>query len=290
MNMPLPDGPELWAHEATTEAVVLGAFERASGADTSPVLQRGSGGPSVFVAPGTVRVALVLRHPAELTECPPDRLTNRYVRPLLRALTGLGATARYFGRDWISVEQTPAAWVGFGHDAGACRSLFEAFVATERAFAPAGRSTFMGKAPGTLRSITGRSIPPGRIVEAVVAAYAQAYRQGAVHALPPSGPPSFHADPDETPDETPWRATSEDVMGTLGAGPDREGRLRVGGALFASRDALHAVEGRASAMGMGPDPAELGRMVDEVFRQEGVVLQGVRSPRTLCDLLLRVGA
>jgi hypothetical protein len=289
MDMALDGGAELWAHEATTEALVLGAFERADGAHVSPVFQRGSGGASVLVAPGTIHVALVLRHSAELTECAPDKIVNRYVRPLLRALTGLGATARYFGRDWISVEHTPVAWVGFGHDATTGRSLFEAFVAGERAFAPAGRPTFMGKEPGTLRDVVQRSTPPARIVEAVVTAYGRAYGEELVRRSgePPALGPGVPGGHDDVPDETPWRATSEDVMGTVGAGPDREGRLRIGGALFASRDALHGIEVRASSI--GPDAAEMVRMVDEVFQQAGVVLHGVRSPRTLSDLLLRAG-
>src|SRR5580704_5962913 len=118
LDCPLELGAELWVHEVTTEGLALGSFERGAGVvHDRPLLQRGSGGPSVLLGPGTVHLALLLAHPGQLVACEPGKLVNRYVRPLLRALTRLGATAHYFGRDWVSVLHRPAAQVGFAHDA-----------------------------------------------------------------------------------------------------------------------------------------------------------------------------
>ena len=289
LDMSLESGAELWVHEVTTPALVLGAFERVSlaepgrlaGGAALAVLRRGSGGPSVLVAPGTVHVALALAHAGALTECPPGKLVNRYVRPLLRALTGLGATARYFGRDWVSVESRPAAWIGFGHDAASGRSLVEAFVAVDAPFAPGPRASFLGKEPGTLAAITHREIPPARVVAAVTEAYARAYAREPIRA-PPLHPGPVDVD---VPDDPPWRATAEEVIGLVGAGRDREGTLRLGGALLASRDAVHEAERRAATI--GPDADELGHMVSAIFRAPGVTLDGVRKLDTLRDVLLR---
>jgi hypothetical protein len=87
----------------------------------------------------------------------------------------------------------------------------------------------------------------------------------------------------DPPGDPPWTATAEEIIGTLGAGPDRHGTLRLGGALLASRDAVAEVETRASAI--GPDTGELGRMVDAVLRAPGVALDGVRSLHTVRDVL-----
>ena len=281
LDVPLAK-PELWVHEVSTPALVLGAFERGAGQPKDwPLVRRGSGGPSVLVGPGTVHVALLLAHPAELTPCPPGKIVNRYVRPLLRALTRLGATAHYFGRDWVSVMHRPAAWVGFAHDAGSRRSLVEAFVAVHAPFAVAARPSFLGKEPGTLARITGRSIAETQVVDAIAEDYARAYGLDPVasRAMPPAiGEVDLVAD-------VPWRATADEAIGTLGAGPDGEGVFRLGGALLASRDAVAEVEARAAAV--GPDEGELGRMLNEVFTAPGVALDGVRSLETVRDLLVR---
>ena len=273
--------PELWVHEVSTPARVLGAFERGPGVGEGPLVRRGSGGPMVLVGPGTVHVALLLAHPSQLVACEPGKLVNRYVRPLLRALTRVGATAHYFGRDWVSVMQRPAAWVGFAHDAGSRRTLIEAFVPVSAPFATHPRASFLGKEPGTLEGIVGKSISTGKVIDTVVDAFAAAYGcdPASAAAMPA---PREDSDPDPSGDP-PWSATAEEIIGTLGAGPDRHGALRLGGALLASRDAVSEVETRASAI--GPDEGELGRMVDAVFRAPGVALDGVRSLHTVRNVL-----
>lgn len=125
LDRPLGEAAELWVAVAVDEALVIGAFQRGAGMPSrSPLVRRGSGGPDVQVGEGTVHVALSLPYPGALTPCPESRVVNRYVRPLLRALTKMGSTASFFGRDWVSVRHSPAAWVGFAHDATSRRTLF----------------------------------------------------------------------------------------------------------------------------------------------------------------------
>lgn len=235
----------------------------------------------MIVSGGTVHVALALAHPGALTSCDERRIVNRAVRPLLRALTKTGSLAHFFGRDWVSVEQRPAAWVGFAHDSTTRRTLFEAFVAVRTPFANRDRESFLGKTPGALESIAGHPVDPFRVADAIVDAYRTAYDAGAA-ALPlpaapgpePSSEPDWHLDP-------PWIATCEEVIGTLGVGPDSRGVLRVGGDLLVSRDALARLESRVAR---GDDP---GLAVDETLTAPGVALDGVRSLKNLRDLIDR---
>jgi hypothetical protein len=295
LDRPLTHAGELWTAVASDEAILLGAFQRrpssASGVpgrtdpgpllaspprappgDTSPDLalfRRGSGGPAVRLGPGTVHVALALAHPGALVACDEKRIVNRYVRPLLRALTRVGALAHFFGRDWVSVHHRPAAWVGFAHDATTRRTFFEAFVAVDTPVHVGSRTSFLGKTPGTLAEILGKRVEPERVADAIVEAYVAAFGVGAVEleALPDD------VEDDDAPRDPPWAATTEEAIGTLGAGPDARGVFRVGGDLLVSRDALARLEARL------PSTANdaLAALVDETLAAPGVALDGVRS-------------
>jgi hypothetical protein len=280
LDRPLGHPGELWVAVATDEAIVLGAFQRGGLMPTdAPLERRGSGGPEIRIGPGTVHVALALTHPGALTACDEKRIVNRSVRPLLRALTKTGSLAHFFGRDWVSVRHRPAAWVGFAHDAQTRRTLFEAFLAVKTPFHLAPRASFLGKVPGTLESIAGTAIEPGRLVDAIVAAYVAAWDLEASEIAIPEPldeVEDLRADP-------PWSATCEEAIGTLGAGPDARGVLRIGGDLLVSRDALARLEARVAET---PDDA-LGRVIDETLFAPGVALDGVRSLGSLRDVIAR---
>jgi hypothetical protein len=280
LDRPLRQPGELWTAIASDEALLVGAFQRASQMPTDiPLARRGSGGPEVRIGPGTIHVALALASPGALTACDEKRIVNRSVRPLLRALTKMGSPAHFFGRDWVSIRHRPAAWVGFAHDAKSRRTLFEAFVAVRTPFHLAERSSFLGRPAGTLESIAGASIEPGRLVDAIVDAYVAAWDLEAHDLAVPEAPDEsedLRADP-------PWSATCEEAIGTLGAGDDARGVFRVGGDLLVSRDALARLE---AAVG-GTTDEGLGRVVDEVLAAPGVALDGVRSLTSVRDLIAR---
>jgi hypothetical protein len=278
LDRPLAHPAELWVAVARDDALLLGAFQRGRGMpDAWPLSRRGSGGPEVLVGPGTVHVALALAHPGVVVPCDESRIVNRAVRPLLRALTKTARLAHFFGRDWVSVAHRPAAWVGFAHDAGTRRTLFEAFVAVRTSFAVANRPSFLGKPHGTLEAIAGRALDPQGIADAVVDAYLAAYNAEPVEVPVPSAAPAsddLRADP-------PWAATSEEAIGTIGAGPDAAGVFRVGGDLLVSRDALAELEERVAN---APD-ADIGRIVDETLRRPGVALDGVASLASVAEVV-----
>jgi hypothetical protein len=291
LDRPLRCAAELAVSIARDDALLAGAFQRGAGLpDTWPLLRRGSGGPEVRVGAGSVHIALALEHPASLVACDERRIVNRYVRPLLRALTRAGSLAHYFGRDWVSVEHRPAGWVGFAHDATTRRTLFEAVVAVDAPFAVTQRASFLGKPHGPLRAILGTALDPARVAAVVVDAYA---------ACVPSAPPPLALDwpldgpegridaaADDPRADPPWAATVEEAIGTVGAGPDARGAFRVGGDLLVSRDALARLESRAAA---APE-ADLPRVVDETLAAPGVALDGVRSLASVLDVISRARA
>jgi hypothetical protein len=305
LDRPLSQPGELWIAVASDEALVLGAFQRDVGFAPGPRLRRGSGGPEVRLGPGTIHLALALAHPGALVPCDEKRIVNRAVRPLLRALTRMGALAHFFGRDWVSVQHRPTAWVGFAHDSGTRRTVFEAFIAVRAPFHATERPSFLGKTPGTLEEIVGKPIEPQRLVDAIVDAYVASWAVAPValaadrqHAgdlrpivLPP--PDRQHADdlrpaaPDRQPaDDLPWAATVEEAIGTIGAGVDATGTFRVGGDLLVSRDALARLEAAAPHT---PEDA-LGALVDETLAAPGVALDGVRSLTHVRDVIARARA
>lgn len=236
---------ELVVRPLAGDAVVLGAFQRRADVETDrPVFRRGTGGHAVRAAEGILFVHLALAHPAVLVPCDAERVLNRYVRPLLAALTKTVAPARYFGRDWIAMEHRPVAFVGFGHDATTNRVSLDAFVAVSRPYVDDTRASFRGKAPIMLDEV--REVVSTTIIDAVVDAFAA----GATHAplgfdLPPS--PALG-------DEPAWTVRDEDAIGIVAAGPDAAGTLQVGGEIMASRDAVARLD----------------------FASPGVVLFGVR--------------
>jgi len=289
LDAPLLVDAELSVVELTTAATVLGAFQRHHGAaDDRPLLRRGSGGPFVRVAPGTLHVMLRLKHPAALVPCDARRIVNRHVRPLLRGLTRTGALAHYFGRDWISVAHRPVGQVGFAHDTRTQRTVFEAFVAIAEPVVPSGRGSLLGKEPGTLASVTGRDFDARVVCGRIVDAYAELdgceRRDGVLECVGP--------DVTELGNDPPWAATSEEAIGTIGAGVDRAGVLRLGGDLLASRDALDRVAARVSALSrtyLLPEASAeaVGAIVDEELSGSHVALDGVRSMASLRDVLVR---
>jgi hypothetical protein len=74
----------------------------------------------------------------------------------------------------------------------------------------------------------------------------------------------------------------EEAIGVVAAGRDRDGRMRVGGELMVSRDAIARLE---DAIARAPgDSAQLDRAVDELAAP-GVALLGVRDLRSLREVI-----
>lgn len=242
-------------------ALVLGAFQRSSDAPAA-TRRRPSGGGVVSVGPGTLWLQLELT----LEGLPAEKLVNRHVRPLLKALTKVASQpASYFGRDWISLAHHPVGFVGFAHDASRGEGVLEAVIAVDEPFVPAPRASFLGKEPRLL------GVARDDVFEAVTSAY----------GLEASGPPKSSA----VVEEPPWSATLEEAIGTIAAGRDAQGRMRVGGEFMASRDAVAKLEAALAS-----EDVDLERAIDDAFTTGGVAVFGVRSLASLRDVILAARA
>jgi hypothetical protein len=215
----------------------------------------------------------------------PDKLLNRLVRPLLGALTrASGVPARYFGRDWVSVEGSPVALVAFGHEAASGRCLFEAIAGVRTSIAASARASFLGKPARTLEEVAGKAVDPAEVAAAIAAAYAKAASE-----VRPREPEPFVSGEKRVEAQPPWSAMREEAIGPVGAGPDASGKLRVGGELMASRDAIARLEDLAGALPPDAGVDDVGRVVDDVFGDasgRGALLFGVRSLGSIRDVLV----
>ena len=291
LDRPLAHDAELLVVEPSDSAIALGALQRVSevAAHLAPndvVLRRGSCGAEARVGPGTLWMQLALARPSVLVACEPTRILNRYVRPLLHALAKVGALAHYFDRDWISLEKHPIGMITFAHDATSGRALVEAILAVESPFALRPRGSYLGKAPATIAELSAKVDLP-RLAGAIADAYATAYdRTLAPLDQAALGSSLARAEPRDAA----WTATRDEAIGLVGAGRDASGRMRIGGELMASRDAIARLEERLAASPTPPDAAAIGRAVDESLQARGVALVGVRSLLSLRDALVEAFA
>lgn len=276
---------------ATRRECVLGAHQRAASAVRTDALaaqgyaltRRASGGPAVLVDEGTLHLTLSLPRHDALTDCPRDKLQNRYVRPLLRALRRLGLRASYFGRDWISAGKLPVAWIGSAlYDDGA--AWVEAIMPLAHPFAlpaeldaypPRALDPFLGSSPTTLGAALGRPIGLDELTGTIVAEYTSAY--GPIASGDPTNA-ELRPDADDT--RPLWDVVLEEAIGFVGAA--RTPEPEVGGDLFASERAIRRLSALLGAS-LGQGPGSDGRMIDDavraVFREE--VIDGVRDARTV---------
>lgn len=251
------------------DELVLGAFERRASATISAgsrrVSWRVSGGRALLAGPGSLHVRLALPHASALVgDADVPRLVNRHVRPLLRALTRLGATATYLGRDFVTVGRRPAGWVGFAHHAASGRAAFEAIVGVSHAFADAADARWGGHAPWTLEAAVGREVDVAEVERAISAEYERAYP--GLERDDASGLRTSHAD-----DRAAWSVRHEAPIGVVGARFE-DGDFALGGELVASEDLVDAV-GRALRGGARGEAA-LRTALDAVPAGE---LVGVRA-------------
>jgi hypothetical protein len=279
LDVPLDVPAQLVVTEASESAHLVGAFEPWAGllGGEEPAFRRGTGGATVTLRPGDVYLALTLREPSALVPCDPSKLLNRYLRPLLAALSSFGVKAAYFGRDWISAGKRPVAAVAFAYDEESRRCLVEAFVGVAAPFAASPWPSFMGAAAASLDAITGKTLESAAVVQAIASAYEKAYGLGATWAVPGvagvlSPEPSY-------------LAAVPEGMGPVGL-RRLDGRMRVAGIFMSSRDAVRRLDASLATLRADASPALVGGVVDAAFGSPEAALFGVRSLGSFRDAIL----
>jgi hypothetical protein len=288
LDRPLLFDAELTIAIVGGDAVLMGAYQRTTELlESHPrlVLRRISGGAAARVGPGTIWMSLALRSVDALVPCERTKIVARHVRPLLRALTKLGRPAQHGGRDYVSVANRPAALIGFAHDTETDRASMEAIIAVSTPFALGPRAALLDKAPATLQQLFGQNVDIVRLCGLIADAYAEEHLMTILPlaigaALEADGPIPFDDDP-------PWAATVEETFGTICAGRDAEGRMRLGGELLVSRNALASLESAIEALGPFGARNEVTRVVAETFGARNVALDGVRSLSSISSVLVK---
>jgi hypothetical protein len=146
----------------------------------SPVnlVRRWTGGHATAYGDGILSVSLILPGPSAwlpaAERIPAEKLLNRHVRGLLRALSALGAPAFYPGRDCVTVAGRPVAYVSCERDGmGVC--LVQAIVGLSRPYSREKDAPGEDAAaqPTSLADVVRGSSGLGdRLGEAVLGAYA----------------------------------------------------------------------------------------------------------------------
>jgi lipoate-protein ligase A len=298
------DPAALYGAELAGPCSVLGAHQHASHAlrpeaAQREVVRRSTGGAALWGGDGVIYVSLALRDANALVMCPPGKLLNRYVRGALAGLRELGYPAHYFGRDFISLDALPVAYVAWAEHRSGLAQL-ELFIAHGQPFAlPQALSAypvpsepaFRGRAPTTLAEAKPDGAPAAAaVLEAIASGYARTF--GA--SLRPfdldikQHERAAHIERvvrmiDERPGLA-WSTPHEEAIGfvSAGLGLDANGAIRaarVAGDFFMHADCNGDLE--EALLGKPPTDDTFATAIDAVLAHRVGLIEGVRSLRTL---------
>jgi hypothetical protein len=296
------------------DAWVLGAHQLASqvlpqpgtGANAPVPVRRASGGVSVRAGEGIAYVALGLRDRSALMPCPKGRILNRNVRGALQGLRLCGIVAHYFGRDFLSVDARPAAYVGWAARSDG-RVLLEFFLSERNScFIPSSELSypareddpFRGKRPWTLHEAqiaagAREQVSSRRLLEHMAEGYRKGF--GAAFELSPLPvdwqlqPSAAQAQGDPEAAALHWSHPIEEAIGFISAGVALDGagklaRVRMCGDFFADDGCNVTLE--RMLIGVEPTADHIGRAVDAAYGATGPDAEGVRDLRSFQTAIL----
>lgn len=289
--------------------VLPGREPGSAGGAPAVVLRRATGGVAVRAGAGITYIALALRDRSSLMPCPPARILNRNVRGALAGFRQAGIIAHYFGRDFLSIDARPAAWVGWAARTDG-RVLIELFVCEssscfiaprELGYPALASAPFRGKEPWTLEQavttviggekkepVRGRSLIErlaGGYRSSVSAAFEATPIPGAwLHAEPRVGLP-----PDPDASALHWSHPIEEAIGFVSAGVAMDGagklaRVRMCGDFYADDGCAITLE--RMLIGVAPSSDHIARAVDNAYGQAGHDIEGVRDLHTFQTAIL----
>ncbi|MFI5302255.1 MAG: hypothetical protein ACHREM_29540, partial [Polyangiales bacterium] len=208
----------------------------------------------------------------------PARGLNRHVRPLLRALGGLGISASFGGRDVVRARGRSIAHLGARHSRSSQNFGLEAIVAVTRDFAVPARfdlaagdiaPRFGGAAPSSLAIVGDPGASSQRVRDAIVDAFSLVADRRTIdlEANTPE-PRSFTGSA-----APPFDAMIEVPIGLVGAACEGV-HVRLGGDFMLSDDALDALH---AALDVAPDDAIEATIDAHLGPASGAMLIGVRE-------------
>jgi hypothetical protein len=272
--------PRLFVGKSAESAVLLGAFQRAcelpaASVGSRAVLRRITGGGAIEVGPGVLAVTMAYPNLPSLAKSAlplqSAQILNRAVRPVLRALTRTVHPTQYFGRDWLSSEKRPTGLVSFAHEARSDRLVVEAFLSFGASCLTLERASYQGKIPVSYEDLRKKPVDEARFVEVL------AEESGLLVEPFPEGFSDRGSMPE--PDEPGWKSRVDEALGPLYAGRDAQGLVRLGGELVASFDRVAWLERNLEPL------SERESRIDQAFTESGAHLFGVKSLRSISDLL-----
>ncbi len=307
-----PERPAvMYAASFRDEALVLGEHQRSNQALDArarvehPVCRRLTGGGTLRAAPGVLYVALGLHERSTFMACPKLRILNRNVRGALVGLRTLHVQAHYFGRDFVSVEARPGAFIGWSTTPDG-RVLLELFVACSTSYLPdASTSGYPVRAQDPLRGKTAITLAEAQVhddersvARAIASGYASLFHatwnENALEASERDAE-SWRAEvsAEDADDELAWSSPLEEAIGFVSAGVklDSAGKLSrvvLAGDFFQGRGAPAAPE--RTLLGVTPSSEPIGRSLDAVYAHGPNEIEGVKSLTSLQSAILDAAA
>jgi lipoate-protein ligase A len=300
----------LYAAELAGSCSVLGAHQHVRhalrakaepGADAGQheVVRRSTGGAALSGGDGVLYASLALRDANALVMCPPGKLLNRYVRGALAGLRELGYAAHYFGRDFVSLDARPVAYVAWAEHRSGLVQL-ELFIAHSQPFAlpealnaypSPSDPAFRGRVPTTLAEGKPDGPPAAAsVLEAIASGYARTFgaEQRPIGLDLKQHERAAHIEPvvrmiDERPGLA-WSKPHEEAIGFVSAGLalDERGVIssaRIAGDFFMHADCNGDLE--EALVGKPPTDETFATAIDAVLAHRVGLIEGVRSLRTL---------
>lgn len=296
----------LYAAELTGACTVLGAHQHAShalragrGPESGELVRRATGGAALWAGDGVLYASLALQDANALVMCPPGKLLNRYVRGALTGLRSLGYSAHYFGRDFLSLDALPVAYVAWAERHSGLVQL-ELFVAHRRpfplpegldAYPPRSEPAFRGRAPTTLAEAKPDATPSAaEVLEAIAGGYTRAFgaERRPLDLDLKQLERAAHLEPvvravEERPGLT-WSHPHEEAIGFVSAGLALDAQGSIGAARIAGDFFMHAdcnADLEEALVGKPPTDDVFASAIDAVLAHRVGLIEGVRSLRTL---------
>lgn len=265
--------------------------------ETAPVT-RVTGGHAAALGEGLLAVAIVLPHRSWLVsdapaELPASRLLNRAVRGVLVGLGLMGVSAKYFGRDYVSVESAQAGLVGFDI-APSGVALVECVLAAEAHWwLPAHLDALPARppvrgvpGPGHIQNLAGCS--SARLLERVAEGYrstfdldtfAEAYDWSRV--------------PFEAPADLPLRSTLHPTPSGFVEAQARLQNGRIAECRFHgdfNADSAGILSLQQALAGVSPAMDDIAPRMNDVYRDAGHTILGVEDLKVFATALLEACA